>query len=161
MTLRSPDISAVLILVGTQTGNAERLARRIEEAVERAGGRSRLVDMWDAYPEMLASFERAIVCTSTWGDGELPDNAVDLFEGLSEVRPDLSRLRFAVAALGDHEYDPFFCAAGRKFDALLRELGAQCIAPPLEINEGPSEADLQDAETWGRSVVEAFEAPAA
>ncbi len=150
-------ISPVLILVGTQTGNTERLAQRIAKAVAESGSGVCVTDMWDAYPEQVAGFGRVIVCTSTWGDGDLPDNAVDLFEGLANVRPDLSHVTFAVAALGDHEYDPFFCRAGHRFEELLTELGAVHVATPLEINEGPSEQDLREAEGWARSVVEAFE----
>ena len=147
----------VLILVGTQTGNAERLASRIAAALTEEGVDVHLADMWDVYPERVADFSRVIVCTSTWGEGELPDNAVDLFEGLKQVRPNLSHIRFAVAALGDHEYDPHFCTAGRMFDELLTELGAHRTATPLEINEGPTEQDLHQAESWGRSVIQTFE----
>ena len=42
-----------------------------------------------------------LVCTSTYGTGEVPDNAKALYAVLGEQRPDLSKVRYGVVALGD------------------------------------------------------------
>jgi MioC protein len=72
-----------------------------------------------------------LVCTSTYGQGDVPDNAKRLYESLMAGRPDLSHVRYGVIALGDRTYADTFCNGGRRFDALLSELGAQRIGEVL------------------------------
>lgn len=143
----------ILILVGTQTGNAEKVAESVADELTAAGLGTEVVDMWDAYPEVVAAHETALLCISTWGDGDLPDNAVDLFEALERVGLRLDHLRYGIIALGDHAYDPHFCSAGHRFDALLASLGARKLADVLEIDEGPTEADLDGVRGWVRDTV--------
>jgi MioC protein len=68
-----------------------------------------------------------LICTSTYGQGDVPDNAKTLYESLLTQRPDLSRVRYGVVALGDRTYKDTFCNGGRRFDAILSELGAKRI----------------------------------
>jgi MioC protein len=66
-----------------------------------------------------------LVCTSTYGQGDVPDNAKALYESLHARRPDLSGIRYGVVALGDRTYKDTFCNGGRRFAALLAERGAR------------------------------------
>ena len=143
-TPRSP----LLVLIGTQTGNAELVAEDMAEELGEAGLTVHLVDMADAYPELVAGYGRVILCTSTWGDVELPDNAIDLYEGLEALAPDLSHLAYGVFALGDHLYDPHFCAAARLFENLFDRLGAVRVIDTFEVDAGPTERDLKQARAW-------------
>ncbi|MEM1271036.1 MAG: flavodoxin family protein [Bacteroidota bacterium] len=143
----------VLILVGTQTGNAEILADVVAEALETAGTPAYVLDMSEAYPELLNDYHHLVISTSTWGDGELPDNAIDFFEAIQEQQPDLSHLRFGIVALGDHLYDPYFCVAGQLFDELLSGLGATRIAETVEIDEGPTQDDEDLVRSWTETLV--------
>ncbi len=104
--------------------------------------------MWDAYPEMLDGRDTLIVATSTWGEGELPDNAVGFVEDLEWLAPALDKLGYALLALGDRHYEPHYCEAARIFERLLDRLGAQRIQETLEIDEGPEQHDLDAAECW-------------
>jgi MioC protein len=61
----------------------------------------------------------------------VPDNAKMLYESLQATRPDLSGVRYGVIALGDRTYADTFCFGGKRFDALLSELGAQRVGEPL------------------------------
>jgi MioC protein len=72
-----------------------------------------------------------LICTSTYGQGDVPDNAKKLYESLLAQRPDLSGVQYGVVALGDRTYMDTFCNGGRRFDAILGELGAQRIGEIL------------------------------
>jgi len=148
----------ILLLVATQTGNAERVAETVESVLESAGIRVEYTDMWDAYPEMLNDRIWTIICTSTWGEGELPDNAIDFVTDLDAIEPSLNHLSYGIIGLGDHHYDPNFCAAAGIFEALFERLGAERIVEKLELDEGPSDLDLDACKDWtlafGRQVIQ-------
>ena len=57
----------------------------------------------------------------------MPDNAKRLYESLQASRSDLSGVHYGVIALGDRTYADTFCNGGRRFDAILSELGAKRI----------------------------------
>jgi MioC protein len=140
------------ILVGTMTGTAELVAQELEDALTPRGVAVEVVPM-DGLDE--TAFEREsvfLICSSTYGQGDVPDNARDLFERLQAARPDLSAVRYGVIALGDRTYAATFCAGGRRFDALLAELGAVRIGEPLlhDASAGtvPEEAAVEWAQSW-------------
>jgi len=75
----------------------------------------------------LKKHSRLVLITSTWGDGDPPDNATAFWQHLNrEPAPEWSRLQFAILALGDRNYSDF-CGAGKKFDERLEKLGASDI----------------------------------
>ena len=121
----------VTILVGTMTGTAQLVAQELELALdcEDTHIQIRLMDGLDA-----AVFQGGglfLICTSTYGQGDVPDNAKALYQSLGTLRPDLSAVRYGVIALGDRTYGDTFCNGGRRFDALLSDLGASRIGEPL------------------------------
>ena len=115
----------VTILVGSQTGNAEGCANKI--AKELNGGRfeTEVVDMGQYDSGRLAGEKNLLIITSTYGDGEPPDNAADLYEFIhSDKAPEMKGVRYSVLSLGDTEY-PDFCKCGIDFDNRLEALGAE------------------------------------
>ncbi len=146
----------ILILIGTQTGNAERVADEVAEALAGAGHTARLVDMADAVPEMLEEADRLIAVLCTWSDGTFPDNAVELYESLVALAPDLSGLAYGIVGLGDHLYDPYFLTAADRLAEQLEALGARRAVARYEIDKGPSAEDLDGAQAWALRCAEAF-----
>jgi MioC protein len=119
------------ILVGTMTGNAQLVAQELELLLDdgETNVRTRLMDGLDQ--SVFAPGGLFLICTSTYGQGDVPDNAKGLYESLSAVRPDLSGVRYGVIALGDRTYKDTFCNGGRRFDAILAELGARRVGEVL------------------------------
>jgi len=122
---------ALTILVGTMTGNAQLVAQELELILDDGETRvkTKLMDGLDA-----SAFDGGglfLVCTSTYGQGDVPDNAKALYESLLATRPDLSGVRYGLVALGDRTYKDTFCNGGRRFDAILTELGARRIGEIL------------------------------
>jgi len=117
----------VKILWGSQTGNSEGLAKKMAKALTKANCAPEVVDMGSYDKAQLTEEQNILIITSTYGDGEPPDNAADLYEWiLSEEAPKLETLNYSVLSLGDTEY-PDFCKCGIDFDERLAALGAQRI----------------------------------
>lgn len=114
----------VYVLFGTESGNAQALAKRTGEALEKAGFGATVVDMQDFEGPDLAKLRTLLVITSTYGNGDPPSNAEVLHAYLMKKCPPLPDLAFSVCALGDTTYDRF-ANCGKEFDQKLGELGAR------------------------------------
>jgi MioC protein len=125
------------ILVGTMTGTAEMVAQDVRDALADQGIEAEVVLMDGLGPDAFDRGGPFLICTSTYGQGDVPDNAQAFFQALEEAKPDLSAVRYGVIALGDRSYMDTFCHGGLRFDRLLRELGAVRLG----------EAMLHDAST--------------
>ena len=143
---------AVTILVGTMTGTAELVAEAVVPVLERAGCAVAVRDMAGLAAADLPDAGVLLVCTATYGQGEVPDNALALFEDLEAKRPDLGGLRFGVIGLGDSTYQDTYNFGGKRFDALLAALGATRVGERMQHNassdELPEEAAVAWAEAW-------------
>lgn len=122
----------VTILWGSQTGSSEGLGKKLSKALAAKGHSPTLRDMAEVSPADLTSIEHIFIITSTYGDGEPPDNAADLHAALHAAdAPSLAAVNFSVLALGDSSY-PDFCRCGHDFDKRFTELGAKAIVPITE-----------------------------
>ncbi|KIV51575.1 sulfite reductase [NADPH] flavoprotein alpha-component [Aneurinibacillus migulanus] len=122
----------VIILYGSQTGNAQRLAENAGKALEGNGFQVIVSSMSDFKANHLKKAQNLLIIVSTHGEGEPPDNALSFHEFLHGRRaPKLDGLRFSVLSLGDSSYE-FFCQTGKEFDQRLEELGATRLYPRVD-----------------------------
>ena len=115
------------ILVGTMTSTADYVAQAIQmdcaDLVEDI--EVQLMDSLD-----ISAFDEEalyLVCTSTYGSGDVPDNARALYDSLDSQPKFLGHVRYGVIALGDRTYQQTFAFGGKKFDERLQGLGAQRV----------------------------------
>jgi MioC protein len=149
----------VTILVGTMTGTAQLCAQEMELALDDGETvvETRMMDGLDA--SVFANDAVFLICTSTYGQGDVPDNARALYEDLQKARPDLSHVRYGVFGLGDRTYAETFNFGGKRFDEILAELGARRIGERHmhDASSGilPEETALEWCQQWLAKVKEA------
>jgi MioC protein len=140
------------ILVGTMTGTAQLCAQEMELALDDAETRVTTLMMDDLDASVFSRDGVFLVCTSTYGQGDVPDNARALYEDLKAKRPNLSHVRYGVFGLGDRTYAETFNFGGKRFDELLAELGARRIGERHmhDASSGvlPEETALEWSQDW-------------
>lgn len=120
------------IIYASQTGNAKGVAEALKNEADANGIAVELFDASDYKGKNLAKETHVIIVASTNGEGEAPDNAIELHEFLqSKKAPKLANLKYAVIALGDSSYE-FFCQTGKDFDSYLSKLGATAFLERLD-----------------------------
>ncbi|QBF83730.1 assimilatory sulfite reductase (NADPH) flavoprotein subunit [Shewanella maritima] len=141
----------ITILYGSQTGNGRGVAETLAQKAQEQGYSVNLTSMADYKARALKQETLLLVVVSTHGEGEAPDDAMQLHEFLASKRaPKLDNLHYSVLALGDSSYE-FFCQTGKDFDARLAALGAKALTPMVECD-----VDYEDsADAWTDSVLEA------
>ena len=107
------------------TGTAEMVAQEVQQALESAGNTATIHVMDNLDASVFAAGGTFLICTSTYGAGDVPDNAQALFSSLETERPDLSSVTYNVIALGDTTYKDTYCEGGKRFDQMLSGLGAK------------------------------------
>lgn len=127
--LSAPQLISLAILFGSQTGTAEALAKRLAKEAGKRGFAPTVQDL-SSYPaKQIASEGAVLIITSTYGDGDPPDNAKSFWDFLnSPAAPQLGGTRFSICALGDTNYAKF-CQFGKDLDARLKALQAVCVCP--------------------------------
>ena len=134
----------IIIAFGTETGNAEMLAEDAANAASDFNLEGRVCDMEDLSVDDLSSASRVIIVCSTWGEGDQPDNAQDLYDDVCDSADDsMNGVSFAVLALGDTAFD-LFCESGKEWDRILEEKGGTRIHERIDCD-----TDYDDyAEEW-------------
>ena len=119
------------ILVGTMTSTADYVAQAIQmDCADLVSDiEVTLMDSLDIGVFDAAQAEDAIylICSSTYGSGDVPDNARMLYDSLDTQPKFLGHVRYGVIALGDRTYLQTFCFGGKKLDERLQGLGAQRV----------------------------------
>lgn len=132
------------------TGTAQLCAQEMELALDDGETQveARLMDGLDS--TVFNREKLFLICTSTYGQGDVPDNARALYEDLQKKRPDLSGMRYGVFGLGDKTYAETFNYGGKKFDDLLTELGARRIGERYRHDASSGVLPEEKAVEWCR-----------
>ena len=127
----------VTILFGSQTGTSETLSKKAAKLLKANHCDPQVVDMGDCSVDDLKGLQNLLIITSTYGEGEPPDNAQSLHTALmAEGAPALEGLQYSVLGLGDSSYADF-CQCSKEFDARLEALGATRVAEMVECDGDP------------------------
>lgn len=145
--------ASLTILFGSQTGNARHVAEALAKQAQGKGISAKVVDMAEYKTSQLKNEQYLVIVTSTYGEGEPPENAIGLHNFLfSKKAPKLSGLKYAVLGLGDTSYE-FFCKTAQDFDSRLAELGATSVQARADLD-----VDYQaQADSWSNEVIAKLE----
>ncbi|TNE48286.1 MAG: hypothetical protein EP343_16875 [Deltaproteobacteria bacterium] len=142
----------VLILFGSESGTAETFAFRASKRLQRLN--PSVMAMNDCKPEHLASADLLLVITSTFGVGELPNNARDFAAWLQKQPPHcLDGMPFGVMGIGSSIYE-HYCAGGIKMNELLAAKGGKRLLPLHKGDEMSGQA--QRMNTWLERIARVF-----
>ncbi|HMK68854.1 MAG TPA: flavodoxin domain-containing protein [Stellaceae bacterium] len=147
---------ALTILVGTMTGTAELVADEVKDAAAGEGIEAEVLAMDRLTPGVFEREGLFLLCTSTYGQGDVPDNARDFFAAIEAQKPDLSAVRYGLIALGDRTYAQTYCFGGKRFDELLTGLGAARVGEPLLHDASAGTIPEEVAVDWVRDWIAEF-----
>ena len=131
------------ILYGSQSGNSEGLAEKWQKEGKKYGLNPTVHDMDGFDINSMSGMSRVMIVCSTWGEGEMPDNAEELYEAAVGVGKILTNTHFSICALGDTGYD-LFCDSGKDWDKTMEDMGGTRIHDRVDCD-----VDFEDpAEQW-------------
>jgi MioC protein len=138
----------IRILVGTMTGTAEMVAQEVQQTLEASGHQASVEMMDNLDASVFAGGGIFLICSSTYGNGDVPDNAQALFSSLESERPNLAGVIYGVIALGDRTYKDTFCHGGVRFDQILAGLGARRAGDILKHDASSGTLPEEVAAQW-------------
>jgi MioC protein len=123
----------IQILVGSTLGGAEYVAEAIQPFLEEAGFDSELQFEPDLNSLSLSEDQIWLICISTHGAGDYPENFKPFVDQLQQVNAPLNAVRYGIIGIGDSNYDTY-CEAAKNIDYILEEMGAIRIGERFEID---------------------------
>ena len=118
------------ILYGSQTGNAESIAKILhEEIINKTSVSCTYNTLNNAINISFENVKYLIVICSTTGNGDMPDNSIHWwrqFKQRTTHKDTFKGVNFLVLALGNSNYSKF-CYCGKTIDKRLAELSGNRI----------------------------------
>ncbi len=140
------------LLVGTVHGNARQIAQTLALAAPDYGASAHVLDMQGLSIDVFDTPGIFVVCCSTTGSGDVPDNAQALYKSLDAQARYLGHVHFGLVALGDSSYGNTFYGGATAFQNRLQDLGAQLVGAPCVLDAldaaEPDTVALTWLETW-------------
>jgi MioC protein len=141
----------VFLIVGSESGNTEMVGDCVTDALVALGHDVERFSGGGVADAKLNEREVVLICTSTTGIGDVPQNVLPLYTELSEKRPSLAGVRYGLVGLGDRNYRDSFLGGPKKWDTLLTELGATRVGDRLELDATDHPTPDLDAVEWAKT----------
>jgi flavodoxin I len=144
-------MQACLMVYASMTGNTEELAEWIAEGIRKVGGSVEIKDILEADVTDLHNYDGILLGAYTWGDGELPDEFLDFYDEMDQIK--IAGKKAAAFGSCDSSYEQ----RGGAVDFLiakLKELGADVVQDGLKIDLAPNDAEKQQCIKFGQSFME-------
>lgn len=145
------------IIVGTMTGTAEMVAEEMSDTLEELGHDVDVEAMDDLDASVFDGGGDFLIVTSTYGQGDVPDNSMALYEGLTEGKPDLAKVRYGVFSLGDMTYSDTFNFGGKKFDKAMSDCGAKLVGEVFCHDASAGSIPEDDGVEWVKDWIANFD----
>lgn len=140
----------IIMVFASMSGNTEEIANAIVEGIGEEGVEIELKEVTDVSSQDLQKYEGILLGSYTWGDGELADEFLDLYDDMDAL--DLSGKKAAVFGSGDHSYE-HFCAAVDILQDKLVQLGAEVVQEGLKIEMAPSHDEKETCKQFGKNFI--------
>ncbi|ABS10491.1 MULTISPECIES: FMN-binding protein MioC [Shewanella] len=124
-------MAKIEVIVGTTLGSAEYVADEMMAQLTDQGHQVQV----HLTPTLCEIDTHAlwIIVSSTHGAGDLPDNIQPFFNEITEQKPDLSQVNFALCAIGDSSYDTF-CQGPEKLISAIQDCDAKAFVDKIQID---------------------------
>jgi MioC protein len=136
------------ILVATMSGTAESVAQALQLACSDAFDPIHIHRMETVDAGIFDEDAVFLICSSTYGSGDVPDNGQALYVQLDAEPRYLGHVRYGLVALGDSSYGDTYGMGGLQFDARLQDLGAQRIGDICRLDASSGEVPEDEALAW-------------
>lgn len=139
-------MAEIQVIVGSMLGGSEYVAEACEETL--AGLNHQVtVHLQPNFAQIPNKNQIWLICSSTHGAGDLPDNIQNFVSDLKSCAQDLSSISFLTIGVGDSNYDTF-CKAAKDIEKLLITKGCNKLTDihTLDMSQDIDPEDL--AQQW-------------
>jgi len=147
-------MSSFQIIVGSMLGTTEYVAEACEEQLKALNHQVSLhlkpsftTIINETLTQKTNKKQTWLICTSTHGAGDYPDNIQAFVSDLKNCEQDLSSINVMIIALGDSNYDTF-CQAGIKINNILKTKGCTFISDIYMIDMSQDIDPEDQAQQW-------------
>ena len=143
-------MKSAVIVYGSTTGNTQRVAGWIQEALSSAGTKADISDVSEMEPASAAPYDLIVLGASTWGQGEIQDDFVSFYDGMTADV--FAGKKVAVFGCGDSGMFPdYFCRAVDLIAEKVKECGGEIASDPLRV-DGDVRGHRSDIEDWAKGL---------
>lgn len=139
-------MTKIQIIVGSMLGGTEYVAEACQEALNDLNIQSDL-HFQPNFSQIPHQNSIWLICTSTHGAGDYPDNIQDFVVDLENSKEDLSSIKFLTLGTGDRSYDTF-CFAAKNIEKLLKSKGCNALTALKTLNILDEEDPEERAQQW-------------
>ena len=144
----------IAVVYASMSGNTEAIADIIAAELKEQQYEVFLSDILSVQSAAeLLDYDVTFIGMYTWGDGDYPDECLDIIEELEQLK--LENQLFAIFGSGDTSYSEF-CGALDKLKKLIENQGGIVLSDPLRIEFNPDPEDETDIRKFVSDVLMVF-----